>query len=163
MSDDAQPARFTVIVKTLTGKTVELRSMESTDTVATLKLKISDKEGIAPDQQRLIASGKQLEDDNTLDFYGIGHETVVHLVLRLRKPVIYLLPPTELDATVDLRLAPTMRFDTLYPTAQPVKIKSTDGKGVCEAVQWKVHARPDGILYDERTQTHVSYLYWEAL
>ena len=72
-----------LFVKTLTGKTVSIE-VEEGESIEDVKAKIAEKEGIPPEQQRLIFGGQQLQDAKTLQDYDVGDDATLHLVLRLR-------------------------------------------------------------------------------
>merc|ERR1712060_492541 len=80
---DRALAAMNIKVKTLTGKEIEI-DIETDDTIARIKERVEEKEGIPPPQQRLIFGGKQMSDDKKASEYNIEGGSVLHLVLALR-------------------------------------------------------------------------------
>jgi ubiquitin len=106
---------------TLTGKTVHL-DCRTSDTVYVLKSRIQDREGIPPYEQVIIFAGKRLEDEQTLSYYNIQENSILHLVLSFRGGM-QIFVKTLTGKTITLEVEPSESIDE-------IKLKIQDLEGI---------------------------------
>lgn len=130
------------------------------DTIGDMKRQYRAVSGIPEASQCLVFRGTQLDDDsNTLASYDMINGSHIMSIVKIRKPVIYIMPTKPLDVSVRLTLTPYWSFSVLYPAVRAREVS----KSGSESVEWRCSATVDGILTDPVSGRSVSYLYWEAL
>jgi len=148
-----------IMAKTLAGSAQSFNVCRS-DSIAKVCEEISNTIGVS--QIRLIYSGRDITATGlTVAELGITDGSLLYMVLKLRKPVIYLYPPAPADIRVELSLSPAWIFSAVYPPVTTQRRKLADGH-VRESIRWEVRADPSGLLKDKLSGKDIAYLFWEA-
>jgi len=131
-----------IFIKTLSGKTLSL-DVDLNDLISTLKKKISERETVPVDQQRLLFAGKELNDENDLKSYNIGKEAIIHLVLKKSEERLKALTSFE---QMETKKAQAPRMQQFYNESvglndELVQYKDSESK-------FDVHSNPQGAEYD---------------
>lgn len=122
-------------IKVETGNEVITLEVEPTDRIEDIKVKIYDKKGILPADQKLIFADKQLEDGNTLQDYSIQKDSALRLVVPSKRSVTveYNVDPTytvTIPATVALGEIATIKAENVVvPKGKQVEVTLTNANG----------------------------------
>ena len=138
---------FGIIIITLTGGQITL-DVQPDNTIEDVKTKVQDKQGIPPDQQRLIFAGESLEDGRSLSNYNIKSGSVVHLVLRLRGGMQIFVKLHQSHVQAKIITVETEPSETMHG----IKCKVQDKEGIIPDVQVLVFSGKR--LEDSETLSH---------
>jgi len=147
-----------IFVKTQCGKTITI-DLSNDSTIEDLQMKIQDKEGIPPDQMRIIFNGYQIWGERTIRDYRIKNEDTLELILRLRggKPVISVYNDSEKDfvGNISIKLNNDFEFTDVIP--EPIIISDINQSTFENIV---VKSKDSVINYEG---TDFQYIFWEAV